>query len=183
MSLRHLTPHDQRLFSRYGRGPAVPVPDPLVHRAVERQAAATPHAVAAEHQGATLTYGELDRYADAVAARLVREGVRPGDHVGLFVRRSVPLLVGLLGILKAGAAYVPQDIGLAPRAQLDHVVRTAATAVVLTQREHLARVPMRPRVIALDDPLEPARAPRPASTPTTAATSCSPRAPPAAPTG
>ncbi|WP_460065358.1 amino acid adenylation domain-containing protein [Streptomyces sp. YKOK-I1] len=161
MPLRHLTPHDRHLFHRYGRGPAVPVPDPLIHRAVERQAAVRPHAVAAEHQGATLTYGELDRYADAVAARLAREGVRPGDHVGLFVRRSIPLLVGLLGILKAGAAYVPQDIGLAPRAQLDHVVRTAATAVVLTQREHLARVPAGPRVIALDDPLEPAPAPRP----------------------
>src|SRR6185503_8462029 len=116
MPLRHLTPRDQELFWRYGRGPAVDVPDPLVHRAVERHAAAAPHAVAAEHRGTTLTYGELNRYADALAARLVHEGVRPGDHVGLFVRRSLPMLVGLLGILKAGAAYVPQDIGLAPPA-------------------------------------------------------------------
>ncbi|MFF4584075.1 amino acid adenylation domain-containing protein [Streptomyces sp. NPDC001388] len=165
MPLRHLTPHDRRLFRLYGRGPGVPVPDPLVHHAVERHAAATPHAVAAEHQGATLTYGELNRYADSLAARLVREGVRPGDHVGLFVRRSIPMLVGLLGVLKAGAAYVPQDIGLAPRAQLDHVVRTAATAVVLTRREYASRVPAGPRVIALDEPLAPAAAPRPRTVP------------------
>jgi non-ribosomal peptide synthetase component F len=130
--LGHLTARDQHLFWQYGRGPTVPVPDPLVHCAVERQAAAAPHAVAAEHQGATITYGELDRHADALAARLVRAGVRTGDHVGLFSRRSIPMLVGLLGILKAGAAYVPQDIGLAPPAQLAHVVRTARTRVVLT---------------------------------------------------
>ncbi|MFI0514540.1 amino acid adenylation domain-containing protein [Streptomyces sp. WSLK1-5] len=161
MSLRYLAPRDRHLFRVYGHGPAVPVPDPLVHRAIERRAAAAPRAVAAEHAGATITYGELDRYADAVAARLVREGVRPGDHVGLFVRRSVPMLVGLLGILKAGAAYVPQDIGLAPPAQLGHVVRTARTRIVLTVAEHAARVPRGPRVITLDEPLpyEPPAAP------------------------
>jgi D-alanine--poly(phosphoribitol) ligase subunit 1 len=162
MPLRHLTPHHQRLFRQYGRGPTVAVPDPLIHHAVERHAAAAPHAVAAEHQGATLTYGELNRYADAVAARLVREGVRPGDHVGLFVRRSLPMLVGLLGILKAGAAYVPQDIGVAPPVQLAHIVRTAATAVVLTQRAYADRVPAGPRVLAVDELLGPAPAPAPA---------------------
>ncbi|CAM5716273.1 D-alanine--D-alanyl carrier protein ligase [Streptomyces alboniger] len=118
--------------------------------------------MAAEHLGATITYGELDRYADALAARLTREGVRPGDHVGLFVRRSIPMLVGLLGILKAGAAYVPQDIALAPPAQLAHVVRAARTTVVLTLREHAHRVPRPPghRLIALDEPLRNVPAPR-----------------------
>ena len=154
MPLRHLTPRDQALFWQYGRGPAVPVPDPLVHHAVERHAMATPGAVAAEHRGATITYGELNRYADGLAARLVREGVRPGDHVGLFAHRSIPLLVGLLGTLKAGAAYVPQDIGLAPAAQLGHVMRAAATRVVLTLSEHAHRVPRQEgvRLIALDEP-------------------------------
>ncbi|MER5372087.1 amino acid adenylation domain-containing protein [Streptomyces sp. NPDC002553] len=166
MPLRHLTPHDRRLFRRYGHGPVVPVPDPLIHRAVERHARTAPHAVAAEHRGALLTYGELNRRADALAARLVREGVRPGDHVGLFVRRSLPMLVGLLGVLKAGAAYVPQDIGLAPAAQLAHVVRAAALRIVLTRAEHAQRVPKGPRAIDLDEPLpyEPA-APLPTPSP------------------
>lgn len=168
MPLRHLPPRDQHLFWQYGCGPTAVLPDPLVHHAVERQAAATPHAVAAEHLGATITYGELDRYADALAARLVREGVRPGDHVGLFVLRSIPMLVGLLGILKAGAAYVPQDISLTPPAQLGHVIRTADTRVILTLADHAARVP-RPtghRLIALDtEPLPQAPGPRPAIRP------------------
>ena len=55
MPLRHLTPHDQQLFRQYGRGPTVPVPDLLLHHAVVRHALATPHAVAAEHQGARIT--------------------------------------------------------------------------------------------------------------------------------
>ncbi|MFF4268655.1 amino acid adenylation domain-containing protein [Streptomyces sp. NPDC001536] len=165
MPLRHLAPRDQHLFHQYGFGPAVPVPDPLIHHAVERQAAAAPHTVAAEHLGARITYGELDRCADALAARLIREGVRPGDHVGLFVRRSVPMLVGLLGILKAGAAYVPQDIGLAPASQLAHVIRAARTRVVLTVAEYAHRVPLPPghRLIALDEPLPYVPGPRTAA--------------------
>ncbi|WP_086748902.1 amino acid adenylation domain-containing protein [Streptomyces scabiei] len=154
MPLSHLSLQDRALFWQFGQGPEVPVPDPLVHHAVERRANAAPHTVAAEHQGTTITYGELNRRADRLAAGLVREGVRPGDHVGLFVRRSIPMLVGLLGTLKAGAAYVPQDIGLTPAAQLRHVIRTAGTRVVLTQSEHTLRVPPADtghRLITLDD--------------------------------
>ncbi|WP_369169173.1 amino acid adenylation domain-containing protein [Streptomyces sp. R28] len=165
--LGHLPPRDQHLFWQYGRGPTVPVRDPLIHRAVERQAAAAPDAVAAEHLGDRITYGELDRRADAVAARLAREGVHPGDHVGLFVRRSIPMLVGLLGILKAGAAYVPQDIGLAPAHQLAHVVGTARTRVVLTVAEHAHRVPLPDGhlLITLDEPQPYAPRPRTATRP------------------
>ncbi|WP_327351361.1 amino acid adenylation domain-containing protein [Streptomyces sp. NBC_01304] len=139
--LHGLSPHDRRLFAAFGQGPAAPLPHTLVHHAVERWATATPHAVAAEHEGARITYGALDRMADQLAARLVRLGVRPGDRVGLFVRRSIPMLVGLLGTLKAGAAYVPQDIGLTPAAQLRHVVGAAGIRVVLTQGRYAHRVP------------------------------------------
>ncbi|MFI6016602.1 AMP-binding protein [Streptomyces sp. NPDC051287] len=155
MPLRHLAPRDQHLFWQYGRGPGAPVHEPLVHRAVERHAIVHPHAVAAEHHGATLTYGELDRYAGALAAHLVREGVRPGDHVGLFARRSIPMLVGLLAVLKAGAAYVPQDVSRTSPDRLRHIARTARTRVVLTQKDHVPRIPLPDghRVIALDDPV------------------------------
>ena len=72
------------------------------------------------------------------------------------------MLVGLLGILKAGAAYVPQDIGLAPPAQLTHVIRTARTRVVLTVAEHAHRVPLPDGhlLLTLDEPLPYAPAPR-----------------------
>lgn len=56
-----------------------------------------------------LTYGELDRRSDQVAETLAAHGVKPGDFVGLWLKRSLDLHVALLGILKAGAAYIPFD--------------------------------------------------------------------------
>jgi D-alanine--poly(phosphoribitol) ligase subunit 1 len=139
--LRHLSEEDRRRFQRFGQGPLEPVPYACVHHAIERWAAADPLAVAAEHLGETITYGELDRQANRLAARLAGYGVRPGDNVALFVRRSIPMLVGLLATLKAGAAYVPQDARLTPEAQLRHVVRTARTDVVLTLTDLADRLP------------------------------------------
>jgi non-ribosomal peptide synthetase-like protein len=57
----------------------------------------------------SLTYGELDRRSDRIAANLAKLGVKRGDFVGLWLKRSIDLHVGLLGILKAGAAYIPFD--------------------------------------------------------------------------
>ncbi|HEX4367543.1 MAG TPA: condensation domain-containing protein, partial [Rhodopila sp.] len=66
-------------------------------------------AVIAEGAG-TLTYAELDRRSDALAARLATHGaVQPGDLIGIAAPRTLALITGLLGILKAGAAYVPID--------------------------------------------------------------------------
>jgi D-alanine--poly(phosphoribitol) ligase subunit 1 len=162
--LHELSEEDRHLFQRFGRGPVAAVPWAGVHHAFERHVATDPRAVAAEHLGATITYGELDRQANRLAARLARLGVRPGDNVALCVRRSLPMLVGLLATLKAGAAYVPQDVGLAPRAQLDHVIRTARTRVILTTSGFADRIPVPGGhvVIAIDtvmaespEPLEP----------------------------
>jgi nonribosomal peptide synthetase DhbF len=61
------------------------------------------------HGAQTLTYAELDREARALAAELVRRGVRPGELVGLRVARSIEIPVAIIGILTAGAAYVPLD--------------------------------------------------------------------------
>jgi non-ribosomal peptide synthetase component F len=79
-----------------------------------------------------ITYRDLDRHANRRAARLVELGVRPGDNVGLFTVRSIPMLVGLLATLKSGAAYVPQDAKTVPAASLRHVLATAQIRVVLT---------------------------------------------------
>jgi D-alanine--poly(phosphoribitol) ligase subunit 1 len=147
--LCHLSRQDRRLFRVFGTGPARPVPDTHIHHAFERHAAALPSALAAEHLGHTITYGELDRQADRLAARLVRLGVRPGDRVALFTRRSIPMITGLLATLKAGAAYVPQDIGTTPAAQLRHVLATTRARVVLTDSGHAGLVPVTEGVAVL----------------------------------
>lgn len=139
--LDQLSHRDRRLFQLFGQGPVEEVAHTAIHHAFEQRAAASPDAVAAEHLGATISYGELDRQANRLAARLARYGVRPGDNVALFVQRSIPMLVGLLATLKAGAAYVPQDVGVAPEAQLRQIVEAASTRVILTLSDLADRVP------------------------------------------
>ncbi|MFE3496242.1 amino acid adenylation domain-containing protein [Streptomyces sp. NPDC059175] len=155
-SLAHL-PRDQRwLLHQFGQGPAATPSHPCIHHPVEEFAAARPHATAAEHEGRTLTYGELDARANRLAALLTEHGVRPGDRVGLFLRRSLPMLVGVVAVLKTGAAYVPLDAEQAPAAQVEHVVRTAGITVVLTTSAHADKlaVPTGTRLVAVDRMLE-----------------------------
>ncbi|MFV8661143.1 AMP-binding protein, partial [Ralstonia pseudosolanacearum] len=76
---------------------------------VEAQAARTPDAIAVEHGASTLSYRELDRQANRLAHRLIAQGVVPDARVGLCVERGLPMVIGVLGILKAGGSYVPLD--------------------------------------------------------------------------
>jgi D-alanine--poly(phosphoribitol) ligase subunit 1 len=165
-ALRGLSEADGVLFSRFGVGPSVAVPRRRIHEAFVGWARRFPDAVAVTHLGESATYGELDRRSDEVAALLVARGVRPGDCVGLFVRRSVSMVVGILGVLKAGAAYVPQDARITPPAHLAHIMRTARTRVVLTLSEFAARIPVSDDLVLLelDDLPEPGpeRVPPPA---------------------
>lgn len=75
----------------------------------EIQAARTPDAIAIQDNGAILTYGDLDLAANRAANRLSQSGVKPGSHVAICSGRSAAMIVGMLAILKAGAAYVPLD--------------------------------------------------------------------------
>lgn len=83
--------------------------------------------------GRTLTYASLDRRANRLAHALVARAVRPGDVVGLHAGRTAELVVGILGILKAGAAWLPLDPGQ-PRERLAGMTEDAACRVVLSDR-------------------------------------------------
>src|SRR6266536_477438 len=91
-ALHQLTPADRTTFQNFGAGPIVLPPFRRIHCAFETQSAHRPHATAVEHLGASMTYGELDRRADLLAGLLVTLGVRPGDRVGLFLSRSIPMV-------------------------------------------------------------------------------------------
>ncbi|WP_236712407.1 non-ribosomal peptide synthetase, partial [Pseudomonas sp. Root401] len=84
-------------------------PSRFPHVVFEAQASLTPDAVALVCAGKALSYSELNAQANRVANSLIALGVQPDDTVGLSARRSPHMLIGLLGILKAGAAYVPLD--------------------------------------------------------------------------
>jgi amino acid adenylation domain-containing protein len=98
-----------RQLEAWSRGPAVPAGQSLLHRLVEEQAARTPEAVALEAGSVRLTYAELVERARDEANRLQEAGVGPGSIVALAAERSPELIVRLLAILQAGAAYLPID--------------------------------------------------------------------------
>jgi non-ribosomal peptide synthetase-like protein len=81
----------------------------LLHELFEHQADLRPDGVALVCADQRMTYGELERRANQLARFLRSRGVRRGDRVGLWLERSLDVYVALLGILKAGAAYVPLD--------------------------------------------------------------------------
>ncbi|MEO6086811.1 MAG: amino acid adenylation domain-containing protein [Umezawaea sp.] len=104
-----------------------------------RVAAGQPDAAAVIDDGDTVDYGRLDALSDRLAARLARHDVRPGDLVGLLLERSADIPIGILGVLKAGAAYVPLDPAY-PAERLRYVVADAGVRVVVgdpARAEHL----------------------------------------------
>ncbi|WP_434706017.1 amino acid adenylation domain-containing protein [Pseudomonas sp. Z1-12] len=106
--------------------------DALIHRRFEAQASEQPEAVALEHADQTLTYGELNARANQVSRRLLALGVRPNDRVAICVERSLEMIVGLLGILKSGAGYVPIDPAY-PAERIAYLLQDSAPVAVLAQ--------------------------------------------------
>jgi amino acid adenylation domain-containing protein len=103
-----------------------------VHELFETQAAQTPKAVAVVCGNAHLTYRELNRRANQLAHHLRLCGVKPRMPVGLCLERSLEMVVGMLGILKAGAAYAPLDPAL-PKERLVSMLQDLQVSLLLTQ--------------------------------------------------
>ncbi|HYD80120.1 MAG TPA: amino acid adenylation domain-containing protein [Paucimonas sp.] len=103
-----------------------------LHHLVERQCRATPEKIALRFENHAMTYRQLDAAADQVACRLQALGVGGGELVGVAMERSLEMAVGLLGILKAGAAYVPLDPEY-PANRCRYMVEDTAVKVVLVQ--------------------------------------------------
>ncbi len=115
-------------------------PQPPVHRAFERQARATPDAialVAGEEGEVEVTYGELDAQANRLAHHLRALNVGPEVRVALCLERSPALIASLFAVLKAGGAYVPLDPAY-PRERLDYLLTDTGAPVLITERRLLA---------------------------------------------
>ncbi|GAA1523376.1 hypothetical protein GCM10009678_00600 [Actinomadura kijaniata] len=131
-SLPLLDDREEALVTRdWARGRAAHAMDVPVHELFARQAARTPDAPAACLDGTPLSYADLDARADRLARRLRAAGTRRGDVVGIMLPRGLEVLVALLGVLKAGAAYLPLDAAHPP-AHLERVLGTAGGELVIT---------------------------------------------------
>ncbi|HEX8695266.1 MAG TPA: amino acid adenylation domain-containing protein, partial [Longimicrobium sp.] len=103
-----------------------------VHELFEAQVERAPDAVAVSFAGETLSYAELNRRANRLAHHLQGRGVGPDARVGLCVERGPEMVVAVLGVLKAGAAYVPLDPGY-PEERLRYMLADSAPAILLTR--------------------------------------------------
>lgn len=122
----------------------------LVHQLVEEQAQRTPAALAMTYEGESLTYAELNDRANQLARYLRSEGIVTDQLVGACFERGLEMVVGLLGILKAGAAYVPLDPNY-PVERLRYMLEDAQPRVVLTQEKLKSVIPaIGVKIVVLD---------------------------------
>ncbi|MBB3799772.1 amino acid adenylation domain-containing protein, partial [Xanthomonas arboricola] len=118
----------------------------------EAQVRRTPQAEALRFEGRSLSYAGLNRAANRVAHRLLALGVKPDDRVAIRAERGLELLIGLLGILKSGAGYVPIDPAY-PQARQDYMLTDSAPAALLVDAIGVAGTAACPQLaIASDEP-------------------------------
>ncbi|MCX4679849.1 amino acid adenylation domain-containing protein [Streptomyces sp. NBC_01433] len=120
-----------------------PVPEATLASLFAATAARTPDATAVVFEDTTLTYAELDGRAEALARRLRSRDVAPETYVAVAVPRSAELMIALLAVLKAGAAYLPVDLDY-PADRVAFMLRDSGARTVVTTAEAAGRLPVVP---------------------------------------
>ena len=143
--------------------------DATVSELFEAQVARNPAAVALQFDDKTITYSELSLRSNQIAQYLLRNGVGDRSLVGVYMERSIEMVAAFLGILKAGAAYVPLDLSY-PKERIEFMMSDTRMPVILTQTSLQKDLPPGARIIALDAERKsietlPAEPPRVAVTP------------------
>lgn len=135
-----LTLTEQAQLQTWNDTTVVYPPIACVHELFERQVIQNPQAAAATFEGMTYTYQELNQRANQLARHLQTLGVGPDVRVGLFIERSLDILVAMLGTLKAGGAYVPLD-PIYPPDRIRFMLEDVQAPVLLTQAHLLSDLP------------------------------------------
>ncbi|MBA5714134.1 non-ribosomal peptide synthetase [Bacillus subtilis] len=129
------------------------IPHACLPEQFEKQAALRPDAIAVVYEDQALSYAELNERANRLARMLISEGVGPEQFVALALPRSLEMAVGLLAVLKAGAAYLPLDPDY-PADRIAFMLKDAKPAFIMTNTKaanHIPPVENVPKIV-LDDP-------------------------------
>ena len=146
-----LEPEERRQILVDWNSTACEVPDTTLPALFEAQVERSPEAIALVFEESTLSYAELNAQANRLAHFLIGEGIGPEDLVALALPRSIEMVVGLLAILKAGAAYLPLDPEY-PVERLSYMLKDAQPACVLTSARIAERLPESVAQLLLDHP-------------------------------
>ncbi|MGH9761594.1 MAG: non-ribosomal peptide synthetase, partial [Blastocatellia bacterium] len=128
-----MTEAEESQTAGFWLGDKTPTSGMLLHELVERQALRTPDAIAVVNAGELVTYSALDLYAERLANELRGHGAGTESRIGVFVNRGIAMAAALLGVLKAGAAYVPLDPAY-PAERLLYIIRECEINILLTDR-------------------------------------------------
>ncbi|MEE7624536.1 amino acid adenylation domain-containing protein, partial [Methylobacter sp. Wu8] len=140
-----------RIIEEWGAKRAAYAPGKCLHQVFESRVEKTPDATALTFENRSLTYRELNERANQLAHYLIGFGVRPDNLIGLYVERSLEMVIGLLGILKAGCAYVPLDPSY-PQERIQYLLDDSGTRILITQKHLLEKIPPAiDNVICLDN--------------------------------
>jgi amino acid adenylation domain-containing protein/thioester reductase-like protein len=130
------------------------IPQQCINQLFEAQVEKTPDAVAVGFENEYLTYKELNQRANQLAHYLQTKGVKPEVLIGICLERSCELVVGILGIIKAGGAYLPLDPAY-PQERLAYMLEDAQVSVILTQEKLLDNLPIHnAKIICIDSDWE-----------------------------
>lgn len=111
-----------------------------VHNLISNQSKKTPQSVAVVYGNESITYEELNQRSNRLARFLIKKGVTKDSLTGLCIERSVEMVVGILGILKAGSAYVPIDPSY-PKSRVEFMIKDSCAEYILTQKDLSANLP------------------------------------------
>ncbi len=129
-----------RLLGSWAEAPAIPHDDIAIHHRFENQVEHAPGTVALVWGDESLTYGELNRLSNTLAHRLIDLGVRPDTVVGLHLEQWPSRMIGLLGVLKAGGAYLPMD-SEHPSERLASMLEDSGASLLVTEDHLRERLP------------------------------------------
>ncbi|BCE03391.1 amino acid adenylation domain-containing protein [Marinicellulosiphila megalodicopiae] len=126
-------------------------PTKFIHHDIEKQAVKHPNDIAVCFNNEKISYQELNEKANQVARYLLEQEVVPNTLVGICIERSVEMIIGIVGILKSGAAYVPIDPSY-PENRIDHILDDSKIEIILTEAELMSELSIEElKVLPLDE--------------------------------
>ncbi|MCP5054762.1 MAG: AMP-binding protein, partial [bacterium] len=124
----------RQLLFDFNRTEAAYPKDKTLHRLFEEQLEKTPDRIAAATGLLQLSYRKLNEKSNRLANALIQKGAGPHTIVGIMVERSIEMIIGILGILKTGAAYLPLDISN-PRERTRYILTDSGVKILLTRKD------------------------------------------------
>ena len=121
----------------------------LLHQIFEHQVNLSPDSLAIKFNGVNYTYQDIEYKANQLAHYLLSKGVKVGDFIGIYFKRSELPIIAMLGILKSGATYIPIDRTF-PKGRVKHIIQDTHASIIVTEKDIILEISQKTDVILID---------------------------------